>query len=145
MKRGLLVLMVICGFTLGVGLSFTVHLTRYSIENIAAVKMVGVSVWQDVNLTTPLTQLDWGFIEPGENVTITCYVRNEGNIPETLGLLTENWTPANASDWINLSWNLEGVTIDFGEALTGNFTLTVSSSITSVIKFSFDTVIVGSG
>jgi len=145
MKRDLLLLALICVFTLGVGVGFTVHLARYSIGNVAAVKTVDVSVWQDVNLTTPLKQLDWGLVEPGENVTITCYVRNEGNTPETLSLSTGKWTPVNASDWISLSWNLEGATIDVGEALMGNLTLSVLPSIESVTTFSFDTVIVGSG
>ena len=109
------------------------------------VKVLGVSVWQDLNLTTPLTVIDWGMLEPSENKTVSCYLRNEGNVPSLLTVYTENWQPVNASNWISLSWNLEGVNIEVAEALKTDLTLTVSPDIKNIFSFSFDIVISGSG
>ena len=109
------------------------------------IKVLGVSVWQDLNLTTPLTVIDWGMLEPSENKTVSCYLRNEGNVPSLLTVYTENWQPVNASNWINLSWNLEDVVIDVAKAVEAQLTLTVSPDIKNITSFSFDIILSGSG
>jgi len=122
-----------------------VQLSQFRISSVASVKTVGVTVWQDINITTQVTLIDWGVITPNENTTFTCYIKSEANVPSTLFLSTENWQPTNATTWINLSWNLEGAPIDVGEVLQANLTLTVSPDIENVTNFSFDIIINGSG
>lgn len=121
------------------------QLSRFRISNVVAIKTVGVSVWHDVNLTIQVSFIDWGVIGPSENRTVVCYVKNEANVLSTLSLTTESWQPTNATTWISLSWNLEGATIQVGEALQADLTLTVSQNIENITTFSFDIVILGSG
>lgn len=145
MNKSLTVLVVVCALVLGIGIGFNIQLVSYPISSMATIKTLGVTVWQDVNLTIPLTLVDWGLIEPNQTKTLTCWVRNEGNSPLTLSLWTENWQPTNATNYISLSWNLEGEVVEVGEALEANLTLTVSPSIENITSFSFDIVISGSG
>lgn len=119
--------------------------TRSKIGSDGTVKTIGVSAYSDAGCTNTLTSIDWGVLEPGENKNETCYVRNEGNSAVNLSLLTENWIPSNASDYIGLSWNYDGQSIDPGEAVEVTFTLVVSDSVSGITDFSFDIVIVGSG
>lgn len=84
-------------------------------------------------------------MEPSQNKTVLCYIKNEANVPSTLSLYTENWHPSNASTWISLSWNLEGVVANVSEVLEAQLTLTVSPDIGNITTFSFDIVISGSG
>jgi len=109
------------------------------------IKTVGVSVWQDLNLTIPLTSIDWGVLYPSENKTVSSYLRNEGNSPSTVSMLTENWQPTNATNYLSLSWNLEGVIVEVSETLETQLTLTVSPDIQNITSFSFDIILSGSG
>ena len=61
------------------------------ISNKAAIKAVGVGVYQDPALTVPLIEINWGILEPGEEKNHTAYIRNESNVPITLVFATENW------------------------------------------------------
>ena len=63
------------------------------INNQAAIKAVGVGVYQDSELTVPLTEINWGILEPGEKKNHTAYIENESNVPITLVLTTDNWSP----------------------------------------------------
>jgi hypothetical protein len=110
-----------------------------------AVKAIGVMVYSDVNAANRLTSIDWGIVEPGEDKNAICYIRNEGNFAVTLSLLTENWSPSNASQYITLSWNYDGHSIGLGEIVEVTINLDVSDSVSGITDFSFDVVIVGSG
>ena len=136
---------MICILTLGVGIGLNIQLVQYPIANVASIKTLGVSVWQNFNLTQPLTQIDWGMLEPNQSKTVICYVQNEGNTPLTLSLWTENWQPTTATDYIILSWNLEGMMLNPAEVVEAQLTLTVSPDIENITNFSFDIIISGSG
>ena len=123
----------------------TLNTTTTTISNMASIKTIGVSVWEDPNATTPLTFIDWGIIEPSENKTVSCYIRNDANVPSTLSLTTENWDPTNATICINLSWNLDDVILDVNEIVETRFTLSVSSEILNITTFSFDISIIATG
>jgi len=145
MKRFMIVAFMLCALTLIVGVAFNIQMFQVRISSGATIKTVGVSVWKNPDLTDPLTHVDWGFLEPGENKSFICYVKNEGNTLQTLSLTTENWKPTNALEWISLSWNREGTILDVEESQTANLTLTVSPLITGITTFSFYIVIIGSG
>ena len=66
------------GFFVGAFTTDMQHSRR--ISNKAAIKAVGVGVYQDPGLTVPLTEIDWGILEPGEEKNHTAYIRNESNV-----------------------------------------------------------------
>jgi hypothetical protein len=88
--------------------------------------------------------IDWGLLSPGTAANVSFYIRNEGNLPVRLGLTAQNWSPANASSYMSLSWNSEGTVLPVGNVTLATLTLNVSSSISGITSFSFDVVIVGS-
>lgn len=109
------------------------------------VKGIGVAVYSNAACTSKLSSIDWGMLEPGENESVTAYIRNEGNYVITISLSTENWSPSSASQYITLSWDYDGQSVNPDEVVEVTFTLAVSSSIDDITDFSFDIIIVGSG
>lgn len=118
---------------------------RNSISSSGAVKAIDVMVYSDADCKNVLSSIDWGILEPGESKNLTYYVRNEGNSAVTISLLTENWNPLNAAEYIDLNWNYEGQSIVPEGVIEVTFTLVVSSSVEGITDFSFDIVIIGSG
>jgi len=72
------------------------------------------------------------------------YVKNNGDDGVSLSLLTENWNPSGASNYLQLSWDYNGSTIVSGEVRQITLTLSVSPSASGIDGFSFDIVIIGS-
>jgi hypothetical protein len=110
-----------------------------------AVKAVGVGVFWNSNCTNPVSFIDWGMVEPGSMNNVTVYMRNEGNVAASLSLATENWNPSNASDYLALSWNYDGRSLNPLEVAQVTLSLTVSQSVRGIENFSFDIVISVSG
>jgi hypothetical protein len=115
------------------------------IENRAALKVVGVDVYQDSALTVPVVSIDWGMLEPGENKNYSCYIVNRSNVPIVLSLATENWQPTNASQFITLTWNYDGEHISIGGFAPVTLTLYIDPATMGITSFSFDITITGSG
>lgn len=137
----------IVAIALGFGLGRSWQMTEYSISTMATVKALGVDVWSDPNATLRVGAINWGMLEPGGNATRLVYVQNSGNAPANLTMWTEDWSPANVTNWISLSWDCEGVTLEVDEMVAATFTLSVNSSIvgTGLTAFSFIIVISGWG
>ena len=115
-----------------------------TIQNKGNVKAVGVGVYSDSGCSQPVLSIPWGTLDPGEPSDETVYIRNEGNVAVVLSMTTENWHPPNASSYITLRWNLEqGYVLDPEESVETVLTLSVSSSISGVERFTFDIIITG--
>ncbi len=80
-------------------------------------------------------------VEPGSINNVTVYVRNEGNVAATISLTTENWNPANASDYLTLGWNYDGRQLSPQEVIAAILTLTVCPSVHGIEGFSLDIII----
>ena len=115
------------------------------IKSQGTIKAVGVAVYQDSALTLPLTEINWGIVEPGGEKNYTAYFKNESNVPTTLFLTTDNWSPLNVSSFIALTWDYDGQLLEVDVFVEATFTLAVDPAISGVETFSFDIVIVGSG
>jgi hypothetical protein len=115
--------------------------TNMKISNQGTLKAVGVGVYWDSGLTNKVSSIDWGLLEPGSNVNKTVYIRNEGNAAATLSMTTSNWNPSNASNYLTLTWNYGGQTLNVNEAIQVKFTLSALSSVTGITNFSFDITI----
>jgi hypothetical protein len=118
-------------------------LSTTSLQSHGTIETVGVSAYKESSCVNSMTNIEWGTIVPGGSVTQTVYIRNEGNSALTLSLNTVNWSPANAGNYISVSWNYGGQTIQPNQVVQITLTLSVSSSISGVNDFYFDIMIVG--
>ena len=105
---------------------------------------IEIDVYSDVGCTSRLTEVDWGSIEVGGSVERVIYVRNSGDAEVVLSLLTDNWSPAAASDHMSVSWDYDGSTLRSGEVLEVVLSLDVEASTPVLGEFSFEIIIVGS-
>ena len=112
-----------------------------SLRSVGNIKALGVGVYGDSGCTQSVSSIDWGLAEPGAVKNVTVYIRNEGNAPITLSLQTANWNPANAANYISLSWSYGGQTISPNQVVGVTLSLSISSSITGITSFSFDIII----
>lgn len=117
--------------------------TSKTVGNQGTVRTIGVGVYWNQACTNQTTSIPWGTLDPGSNKSITCYIKNEGNNQVTLSMSTSNWNPANAGQYLTLTWNLQSATLNAGQVRTATFTLAVSASITGITSFSFDITVVG--
>lgn len=109
-----------------------------------SVRTIHLDIFWDLACTNVTSSIDWGMLEPGETKNVTFYLQNTGNQPELLSLTTQNWIPPQATDYIGLTWNREGETLQPNVLLPATLTLTVAPDIISTITtFSFETVIAG--
>jgi hypothetical protein len=95
-----------------------------------------IGVFSNSACTNSLTTIPWGTITAGGSTTQTIYVKNTGTGTLTLGLSTANWTPAEASTYITVSWDKQGTQLSAGQSTQATVTITVSSSISSITNFS---------
>jgi len=104
-----------------------------------------LGVYSDAACTVEVSAIDFGTFSPGENVTRTLYVRNEGSEAGTLSLATQNWNPAIAKEYLVFSWNLEGSELPGGAVLESQFNIRALSTLTNesgISNFNFDAVII---
>lgn len=145
-KSVLPLLLVSVGLALAGAVAVTGILTASrTIGSSGTVKAINVDVYWDIEGTNVVSEIDWGSIEPNESVIKTVYVKNTGNTVLTLSMTYSGWVPAEAGDYLTLSWDREGVTVDPDAVLAAVLTLSVSDSISGIESFSFNIVIEGTG
>lgn len=120
-------------------------LTNRTIANSGSVSGVGVGVYWDQAATSPVSSINWGILDPGSNVNKTVYIKNEGNTAATLSVATSNWSPVSASNYMTLTWDYGGQTLNANEVIQVKLTLSISPSVTGITNFSFDITITATG
>jgi len=105
---------------------------------------IEIDVYGDAACTQVISSVGWGEIEAGSSKTRVVYVKNNGDDGVSLSLLTENWTPTGASNYLQLSWDYDGGTIVSGEVRQITLILSVSITVSGIDGFNFDIVIIGS-
>jgi hypothetical protein len=139
-------IIVLLTYTLGLSLvsqTLTAPQTSRTVSSTGSILTIGVGVYVDASCSTPVTSIPWGTLEPGQSQDIICFIKNEGTSKSTLTMYTCNWSPSDAGDYLNLSWDYSGVAINAGAVAQVTFTLNVDSSIQDISNFSFDITIVG--
>jgi hypothetical protein len=124
-------------------LASTLLIASQRIPNSGDVRAVGVGVYWDSDCTNNVTHIDWAFIEPGKNTSITVYISNGGTLPLKLNMTTEYWSPASAVNGIFLTWNREDYVLNADSTVQAVLTLSVSPDISDITSFSFDIIITG--
>jgi len=132
-----LIAVFVCGLLVGtVSYAAIQHIRQ--IRNVGVIRAIGVEVYADEALTSVLTEIAWGTLDPGETRSVDAWIKNTGNDAQKLVLWTENWNPTSAFDSIALTWNYNGSWIPANDSIHIVFSLSVDADITSVTNFSFD-------
>ena len=140
MKKGVkivLAIVFVCGLFVG-AVSFAIYQWATQVRNVGIIRVIGVEVYRDEALTEILDIVDWGTLDPGENKSVSAWVKNAGNDNQKLMMWTEAWIPMNASDWIILTWDYAMVWIPVDSSIPVVFTLSVDANITGITNFSFE-------
>src|SRR5271167_996556 len=69
----------------------TTSQTLSTTGSISPISAVGVSLFSNAGLTTPLSTITWGTLNPSGQTTVTIYIQNTGNIPENLTMSASSW------------------------------------------------------
>jgi hypothetical protein len=107
------------------------------------INTVNLGVYSDSACTQTVTSLNVGTLNPGGTANQTVYVKNTGNVPETLTMTTNNWTPTNAPTYLTLSWNQQNNVLAAGASIQATLTLTAASNTGSLTTFSCDVTLTG--
>jgi hypothetical protein len=140
-------MLILITYTLGLSLvsqAFPAAQTSKTLSSTGTIETIGVGVYSNIQCSSPLTSIAWGTLEPGENQTVICYIKNEADLPSTLSMYASNWNPSSTENYLTLSWNYDGGYINPDDSVQVAFTLSVDESIEGVTSFSFDITIVGS-
>jgi len=145
LRKALVLIACLLCFALGSFSTIAVMQWTQRIPSSATVKAVGVGIYKDINFTVSVTQIDWGIVEAGGTKNFSAYIVNRSNVPITLSMVTENWNPVNASNFISLTWNSDGTEIAMDGYVFVTFVLSIDQTISGIDAFSFTIVVVGSG
>lgn len=104
---------------------------------------VNVGVYSDSECTQNLTSINWLTLRPSDTANRTIYVKNNGTVPITLTMTTENWLPTNASALLTLTWNQQNTVLNATKSIPAILTLSVASSTGNLTDFSFNIIITG--
>lgn len=111
------------------------------------IKKINVEVYSDPEGTIVLGWMDWGYLETNEVKNYTVYVTSTGNFPWiTLNMNISEWSPIEAENWINVTWDREDYTFNKFDLVETNFTIAIDSLIPSnITNFFFTITITGTG
>lgn len=127
------------------GTAFSLLHTSRTIPNAGSVKGIRVGIYWNSACTNQTSSINWGFLDPGSNKTVTVYVRNEGNAVATLSETVQNWNPSSTSSYMTLSWNYAGQTLSVNQVLQVKLTLTVLPTVSGITNFAFDVTVTATG
>jgi len=116
---------------------------QVSIPSEGSITAIGVSVYWEPTCVNKVSFINWGNIRIGESTSVTVYIKNEGTTQVRLHMEAVNWQPANAENYIALTWNRENYVLNEDSVVSATLTLSVSSTITGIDNFSFDILIEG--
>jgi len=140
---GVILAIAMTGIVVSV-LAASLLMAYQSVPNTGAVKSVGVGVFWDDLCTSNVTSINWGPLEPGATANVTVYIQNKGSVPLVLNMITDNWYPDSASDYVMLTWNREGYILNTKTPVVeAVLTLSILPNVTEFTNFSFDIIIAG--
>lgn len=107
------------------------------------INAVNLGIYSDSGCTQTATALNVGTVNQGGTGTQTVYIKNTGNVPETLTMAASNWNPSNATSSLTLSWNQQNTILPAGNSIPAILTLTAASNCGSMTTFSCSVTITG--
>jgi hypothetical protein len=107
------------------------------------INAVNLGIYSDSGCTQTCSSLNVGAVNPGGTGTQTIYIKNTGNIPETLTMTTNNWNPTNATTTLTLTWNQQNTVLNAGSSIQATLTLTAAANTGSLTTFSCSVTLTG--
>jgi hypothetical protein len=89
---------------------------------------VNLGVYSDPEAKITCTNFDCGNLSQDSNSTKIIYIRNIGNVSETLKMITINFDPLLACSPLTLTWNQEGTTLEPGSIVPATINLKLATS-----------------
>jgi archaellum component FlaG (FlaF/FlaG flagellin family) len=125
--------------------SFAALTANQTVPYSGSISAVNLGVYTDIGCTVSCTSLSAGTVSPGGTVTQTVYIKNTGNVPETLTMATSNWvgTPANSTSVMTFAWDKQNTVLNAGSSTPAILTLTVASNVGTLTSFSFSVTFTG--
>jgi hypothetical protein len=117
--------------------------TTQTVPSTGTITAINLGVYSDQACTVPLSSLNWGSLSPGASTTQTIYIKNTGNVAETLTLSTTNWNPANAPTYLTVNWNRQGANLNPAATTPATLTLTATTAASALSTFNVNIVITG--
>lgn len=109
----------------------------FRVRNVGKIRAVGVALYWDAIATQVVTQIDWGYMGPGELKGATVYIRNIKSLNCTLSQNSTDWSPLIAEQFLTPDWNYTGEILAPGQQIPVLLTLQVSIDVQDVTDFSF--------
>ena len=128
-KKTLLLIFIVSTATVLISSAISILLSDFhnlTLPTIGNIKTIGVEAYWDPNCENKTETIDWNTLWPGTTKNVTLYIRSVSNVKTTLHLHTSNITPPNISEYLNLSWNYDGTTLNPNEII--QVTLFLSAS-----------------
>jgi hypothetical protein len=104
---------------------------------------VDIGVYTNPEATITCTNVDLGNLSQDSTATKIIYVKNIGNVSETLKMITVNCNPLFARSPITLAWSQEGTYLEPGSIVPATIDVKVGSNTGSFSDLSFNVVIAG--
>ena len=145
MQRSQILVIFVLVASVLVASTFALLTIQKNIQGTGSIKGVGLGAYWDQQCTNATSSIAFGLLEPASSKSFTLYLRNEGNLALTLSMTSENWNPANAADYMTVTWNREGQQINPHKVIDCVITLSVSEGIQGISSFSLDIIISGIG
>jgi hypothetical protein len=117
--------------------------TNQTVPLNGTINAVNLGVYSDSGCTQTVTTLSIGSLNPGGTATQTVYIKNTGNIAETLTMNAGNWSPTNANSSLTLTWNRQNTVLNAGASIQATLTLTAAANTGSLTTFSCDVTLSG--
>jgi hypothetical protein len=99
---------------------------------------IHIETYWDNRCTERISSIDWGSLNPGTNKTVTLFLKNKGRTSVALSYYSSNWQPSEIANYLSLTWDYTGQSIEFKEVVQIIFTLYVSENAETIETFSFD-------
>lgn len=142
-KKTILLIIVVAAVTVALTTTISMLLKRMSslyFPTIGTIQAIGVEAYDgDVKSAEGKQYLDWGVIYPGGSTNRTFYLRSDSNVNTKLNMNGTNWVfknssqsiisgPSSSSQYMNLTWDYGGGTVEPGGTLQVTLTLSVDDS-----------------
>jgi hypothetical protein len=106
---------------------------------------VGLKVYSDASGTIEVSAIQWGTLAPGEAAEVILFAKSTSNTDTTLSMVTSNWSPASAANFMTVTWDREGYILKPSELIAIKIGLAVSPTVTGFEAFTFDITLTASG